>query len=291
MPDSPGEAAIVALTILSGVATLVIITLGLAVTWGITGILNLAHGEFIVLGALLELQLMRAGLGFWVALPVVALGVGLVGVVVERSIIRFLYGRPLEAIVATWGLSLIMIQAMTRAFGNTPQGVQSPFGQLTIGGYGIAQYSVVIVGVAVLLALAVYLLLTRTAYGLRARAVGWSSQLAAATTGVNVGRTNMLTFGLGALLAGLGGALITPLTVVVPTSGASFVPQAFMAVVVGGALPLSGALSGATALGFLNGAATQLASVFVGQIVLLLSAILILRFLPQGLSSRWSFRL
>ncbi len=291
MPSSSGETAIIALTIISGIATLIIITLGLAVMWGLVGILNLAHGEFIVLGALLELRLMHAGLSFWLALPVVALAVGLVGIVVERAIIRFLYGRPLEAIVATWGLSLIMIQLMSMTFGTLPEGIKAPFGKLTIGGYGIAQYSVVLIGVAALLATAVYLLLTRTAYGLRARAVGWSSQMTAATTGVNVARTSMITFALGALLTGLGGALLTPLTVIVPTSGASFVPQAFMAVVVGGALPLSGALSGAGVLGFVNGTATQLSSVFIGQVVLLLSAIVILRFLPAGLSSRWSLRL
>jgi branched-subunit amino acid ABC-type transport system permease component len=280
------EIVVVALTALSSVAFLLLIAMGLAIVFGMMRIINLAHGEFLMLGAFTSVQVARWGFGFWLGVVAAPLVVGAFGLLVERLLIRFLYGRPLEAILATWGLGLIIVQSVQNLYGPLTEGIPSPVGSVRIGSFFISQYSFVLIGFAVALLIAVYWLFMYTRYGVMARA---ASQLAdiATTIGVNSGRMNMLTFGLGAAITGLGGALIAPLVGVVPTMGAGFVAQAFMTVVTGGPLIVSGTIASGALLGITNSLVSYFATAFLGQAALLIIAIIVLRLCPDGISSGW----
>jgi branched-subunit amino acid ABC-type transport system permease component len=212
--------------------------------------------------------------------------VGAIGLLVERTLIRFLYGRPVEAILATWGLSLIIMQSMQNLYGPLTEGIPPPLGSVRIGDFSISQYSFVLIGFAVAMLITVYWLFMYTAYGLMARAASQLPDIAA-TTGVHSERINMLTFGLGAAITGLGGAIIAPLVAVVPTMGAGFIAQAFMTVVTGGPLIVSGTMASSVLLGITNSLVSYFATAFVGQTALLLVAIIVLRLCPEGISSGW----
>lgn len=283
---SPDETAIVALTALTTVATLAVISVGLAVIFGTMRIINLAHGEFLMLGAFAELQLVKAGVNFWLGLLIAPLIVGGIGLIVERVLIRFLYGRLLDTMLATWGLSLILVQTMVIIYGPATEGIPPPLGSVRIGDFSVSQYSLVMVGFALLLLALTYWVFTRTRYGVMARAASQVPQMATAL-GVNADRINMLTFIFGSVLTGAAGAMLSPLTAVVPSMGAAFIAQAFMTVVTGGQLVLSGTLAASTLLGTTNSLVAYFVTAFAGQTALLVVAILVLRILPEGISSRW----
>jgi urea transport system permease protein len=282
----PDEIVVVALTALSSVAFLLIISLGLAIIFGTMRIINLAHGEFLMLGAFTVVQVVRWGLSFWLGLVAAPLVVGAIGLLIERMLIRFLYGRPLEAILATWGLSLIIMQSMQNLYGPLTEGIPPPLGNVRIGGFFISQYSFVLIGFAVAMLITVYWLFRYTRYGVMARAASQLPDIAA-TMGVNSERINMLTFGLGAAITGLGGAMIAPLVGVVPTMGAGFVAQAFMTVVTGGPLIVSGTIASGVLLGTTKSLVSYFATAFLGQAALLIVAIIVLRLCPDGISSGW----
>ena len=280
------ELIVVALTALSSVSFLVIISTGLAIIFGTMRIINIAHGEFLMLGAFTTVQATRSGLSFWVGLLVAPLLVGAIGLIVERMLIRFLYRRPLEAILATWGLGLIIVQTMQDLYGSVTEGVPSPVGSVQVGAFSVSQYSLVLIGFAVAMPAAVYWVFKHTRYGVMARAASQLPDIAAAV-GVHSERMNMLTFGFGAAMTGLGGAVIAPLVGVVPTMGAGFVAQAFMTVVTGGPLIVSGTLASGALLGATNSLISYFATAFLGQAALLMVAIILLRLWPDGLSSGW----
>lgn len=272
-------------SILTSIALLVVISIGLAVVFGMMGVINLAHGEFLMLGAFFTLSGTRAGLNVFVAMVVAALGVGLVGVVVERTLIQFLYGRLAATMLATWGLSLILVQVVVLVYGPATQGIPTPLGAIQVGDYSISQYSLVLIAAAVLLLGLVLLVFTRTRYGTMARAATQLPTMASAV-GVNAKHVNMLTFGLGAALAGAGGALLAPLAGVVPGMGQAYVGRAFMTVVVGGPGVLTGTASAAGLLGSVDSLVSNLTSAFLGTAALLLFAIVLIRLLPTGISGK-----
>lgn len=273
-------------SLISSVALLIIISLGLAVIFGMMGVINLAHGEFLMLGAFFTLTAVRQGVNVWIAMPVAALGVGIVGVLVERLLIRHLYGRMPATMLATWGLSMILVQVMVLIYGPASQGIPTPLGSARVGDYSISEYSLVLIAAAVLLLVLTYLVLTRTRYGTMARAAATLPQMAAAV-GIDVRRTNMLTFGFGAALSGAGGALLTPITAVVPSMGQVYVGRAFMTVVVGGPGVLWGTASASGLLGTVNSVVSNATTSVLGTAALLVIAIVLLRFLPTGISGRW----
>lgn len=282
---APDQLLNLAVSLLQSVALLVIISIGLAVIFGMMGIINLAHGEFLMLGAFFTLGGVRAGLNVWVAMAAAALGVALVGLVVERLLIQHLYGRLAATMLATWGLSLILVQVVVLVFGASTQGIPTPLGSFRIGRYSVSQYSLVLIAAAAVLLAIVYWVFTRTRYGTMARAATQLPHMAAAL-GINTRRVNMTTFAFGAGLAGAGGALLAPLAGVVPSMGQAYVGRAFMTVVVGGPGVLTGTASASGILGGAGEVVSNLTTPFLGTAALLVIAIVLIRVMPTGISGR-----
>ena len=280
-------AVIVVIQVLYAVASLVIISAGLAVIFGMMKVINLAHGEFMMLGAYATIVANKAGLNLWLAMFLVApVAVGLIGVVLERLVIRRLYGRMVDTMLATWGLSLLLVGIVTSIAGNTTAGVSAPLGSFKIGAYSVSSYTLVIIAVAVVLALAIRWVLLRTAWGLIARGTMQKPDMANAL-GISPTRVYSVTFAVGAALSGLAGALLAPLTGVVPTMGGAFVAKAFITVIGGGPAILAGLVSASTLFGAINQLATFVTTPVFGEVALLFAAIVMLRLLPQGISGRF----
>jgi urea ABC transporter permease protein UrtB len=279
-----------ALSITLGVSLLVIVSIGLAVIFGMMGIINLAHGEFLMLGAYFTLTGVHVGLNLWIAMILASLAVGVLGLIIERLLIHRLYGRLADSMLATWGLSLILAQGVVIVFGPSTQGIATPLGNFRIGNYSISQYSLVLIAAALLLLALVFWVFTRTRYGTMARAATQLPHMAAAI-GINTRTVNMWTFGFGAALAGAGGALLAPFAGVVPTMGQAYIARAFMTVIVGGAGVLTGTSMAAGLLGSVEYIVSYLSNPFLGQGALLVLAIVLLRIMPTGLSGYWGRQL
>jgi len=208
---------------------------------------------------------------------------GAVGILVEQVIIRHLYRRLFDSIVATWGLSLIATQTTLIVMGPSTEGLRTPFGSFTLGVYSFSVYRAVLPCVAIGLLVGLYWLFIHTAYGVRARATIQNPDMARAL-GVDTDRIYAMTFGLGAALAGLTGALYAPTMTTVPTMGSAFIVQSFVTVVVGGADILLGAGPAAAVLGIIQTIITSSYGQLIGQIGLLLTVIVVVRLLPKGIS-------
>ncbi|PZX10585.1 branched-chain amino acid transport system permease protein [Palleronia aestuarii] len=265
-------------------AFLVISCAGLAVIFGMMGVINLAHGEFIMCGAYVTATVAREGLPLVVAIIAGAVVAGLVGMVIERLVIRHLYHRPLDSIIATWGISLIATQGVLIVLGSTMAGIGTPLGAVTIGGDSYSAYRLVLMVAAIALLAALYLLFYRTRFGVVARATIQKPDMARAL-GVDTGRMYGLTFGLGAALAGLAGGLYAPTMTMVPTMGATFIVESFVTVVVGGADIFVGAAPAAAILALIRATLTAWYGQLFGQIGLLVAVIVVIRILPGGLSA------
>ncbi|CAN7551417.1 branched-chain amino acid ABC transporter permease [Rhizobium rhizogenes] len=278
---------IVALDVINGTASLFLLCLGLAIIFGMMKIINLAHGEFIMLGAYATVISANAGVNIWIAMLVVApLFVGLVGLVVERCLIRFLYGRLVDSMLATWGLSLLIIGIVTTIFGNTIQGVPTPLGGFSIGAYRSSYYTLFLLAMAIVMMALVYAVMRYTRFGLIARATMQNPAMAN-TLGVNPARVYMTTFAAGAAITGLAGGLLAPVSGVTPVMGGAYVAKAFITVVGGGAAMLSGTLSAATLFGTINQIGAYLTTPVYGEVIVFTSAIILIRLLPQGISGRF----
>jgi len=250
------------------------------------GVINFAHGEFLMLGAFLTLTGVKAGLSFWLAVPLATVAMGLFGLVVERVLIRHLYGRLEATMLATFGLSLILVQVAVLIWGTSTQGIDTPLGSFRIGAYAFSVYRVSLIGFAGLLLAAVYWVFTRTRFGTMARAATQNREMARAL-GIDAGRVNMGTFAFGAALAGAGGALLAPITAVAPSMGTAFIARAFMTVVVGGPAALTGTAASSGLLGTVQRVVSDQTSAVLGTLSLLVVAIVLLRLMPTGLSGRW----
>jgi urea transport system permease protein len=265
-------------------AFLLFASLGLIVVLGMLNIINLAHGEFIMLGAYTATLSTHAGVPFILAIPLAAVAVGLFGMVVERLIMRRFYGQRLNALVATFGLSLILSQGTLLVLGPYLQSVPMPFGGFQYGGYSYSTYFLILAGGALAVLGACWALFYRTRLGMEMRATMQNADMAAAM-GVPTSRIYMLTFGLGAALAGLTGALYAPTTTVVPLFGTTFIAPAFITVVIGGgANPLLGALTSGTFLSVISTPLSSELGQFAGRIGLMVAALVVIRFLPEGFS-------
>ncbi|MGA2549488.1 MAG: branched-chain amino acid ABC transporter permease [Burkholderiaceae bacterium] len=280
-------AAVVVIQVLYGVASLVIISAGLAVIFGMMKVINLAHGEFLMLGGYATLGAVKLGINLWIAMLIVApAAVGVVGIVLERLIIRRLYGRMVDTMLATWGLSLFLVGIVTSVVGNTTAGVSTPLGSFRIGGYSVSVYTLVIIGAAVVLAWVLRWVLLRTELGLIARGTMQNPAMADAL-GISPSRVYSVTFAIGAALSGLAGGLLTPLTGVVPTMGAAFIAKAFITVIGGGPAILVGLVSASCFFGAINQLAAFVSTPVFGEVAMLAAAIVMLRLLPQGISGRF----
>lgn len=266
-------------------AFLVLSACGLAVIFGMMGVINLAHGEFIMCGAYVSTSAVHAGVPLPLAIVAGAIASAVAGMIVELAVIRPLYQRPLDTIVATWGISMIVTQGTLIVLGPSMQGVGTPFGSFTMGGYSYSVYRVILMIAALGTLALLWLMFTRTRFGLLSRATIQVPHVAEAM-GVNTSLIYSLTFGLGAGLAGLVGGLYAPTMTLVPTMGASFMVEAFVTVVVGGADIFLGTAPAAAVLGVIKAALTGWQGQLAGQIGLLIAVIIVIRILPRGISGR-----
>ena len=210
--------------------------------------------------------------------------VGVIGVVVERLLIRWLYGRMIDTLLATWGLSLLFIGLVTSIFGaSTATTISPPLGVLTIGEYTSSAYELLLIGITAALCIVVLAVLKGTRLGLVARATMQNAEMASAL-GVSTSRIYMVTFGAGAAISGLAGGLLAPITGVLPTIGAVYIAKAFITVISGGAAILAGTVSASALLGGVNGVASFLTGPTIGEVALLLTAIVLLRLMPRGIT-------
>lgn len=265
---------------------LLLIALGLAIIYGSMGVINMAHGEFVMLGAY-GAWAMNAffGVGLLPSLIVVFLGVGALGWLVERGVIRFLYTRTLDTILATWGLGVMLQQAIRLSAGGELRYVEMPSlltGTVGILGVDVPGYRVFIfVFVAALFAVTWYLMF-RTTFGTKLRAVVQDRSVASCF-GIDADKVYSLTFAYGAGLAGLAGALVAPLKSVSPEMGTTYVVDAFFVVVLGGVQSLFGTVASALMLGELTGGLAYLWNDTIAKALVLLAIIVLIRFRPQGL--------
>jgi len=258
---------------LSLASVLLFAALGLAITFGLLGVINMAHGEMLMLGAYATYSVQTAMHGsphyLLVAVPVAFLATALVGILLERTVIQHLYGRPLETLLATWGISLGLIQTVRLVFGAQNVTVANP--DWLAGGVEVAQGLVLpwariaVVGFVVLVAAAVWFILQRTRFGIPTR------------------RIDALVFGLGSGIAGLGGVALSQLGNVGPELGQSYIIDSFMVVVLGGVGRLAGAVAAALGLGVVNKLIEPAAGAVLGKIVVLGFIILFIQRRPQGL--------
>lgn len=275
-------------------SVLLLAAIGLAITFGVMGVINMAHGEMVMLGAyttFIVQEVIRArfpGLFDWslaFALPAAFLVAGAVGIAIERGVIRFLYGRPLETLLATWGISLILQQAVRTAFGPTNREVGAPSfmsGAFELGGLAVTWNRLWIIVFAMLVFTALLAILKLTPMGLQMRAVTQNRRMASAM-GIRTGRIDALTFGLGSGVAGLAGVALSQIDNVSPNLGQSYIIDSFMVVVFGGVGNLWGTLVGAMTLGIANKFLEPYAGAVLGKIALLVFIILFIQKRPRGL--------
>ncbi|MDP6515047.1 MAG: branched-chain amino acid ABC transporter permease [Alphaproteobacteria bacterium] len=261
----------------------ILISLGLAVIFGMMRVINLAQGEFLMLGAYACVLATQAGLSLWLSMFVAAAVVGLFGIVVERVIIRFLYGRIVDTLLATWGLSLFLVGGITTLFGPQSESVVNPLGNVTVGDIALSQYSLAMIAIAIALLIGTYCLWRFTRFGLIVRGTMQNPDMARGL-GVNTDRVFMLTFGFGAALTGFAGAVLVPITGAAPPMGVFFIAKAFITVISGGHLPLIGTVSASAIFGAIDGFVAFVSSSVVGEMSVLFVAIILLRLLPMGIT-------
>ncbi|MBE0583108.1 MAG: urea ABC transporter permease subunit UrtB [Desulfofustis sp.] len=272
-------------------SVLVLAAIGLAITFGVVGVINMAHGELIMIGAyttyvLQQLLADAAGLALILAIPVAFIVSGLVGIAIERSVIRFLYGRPLETLLATFGISLILQQAVRSVFSPLNRSVATPewlSGSIVINPVlSLTTNRVVIFFFMLLVFALLFLLLKKSALGLHVRAVSQNRAMARAM-GIRAARVDALTFGLGSGIAGIAGVALSQLTNVGPNLGQAYIVDSFMVVVFGGVGNLWGTLLGGLSLGVANKFLEPWSGAVLAKIVILVGIILFIQKRPQGL--------
>ncbi|MCI8648583.1 MAG: branched-chain amino acid ABC transporter permease [Anaerotruncus sp.] len=262
---------------------LILAVAGLSIIFGMMGIINLAHGEFIMLGSYAFTILAKASVPLVLSVLLAAVFVGIFGYLVDRLVVSRLYGRPLDSVVATWGISLLLRQGILILMGPSLPGLTTPLGTFTIGQSTYSVYRLLLAAVAIAVLIGMYVLFMHTPFGLHSRAT-MQEQAVAQSLGVNTRQMYSITFMLGSALAGLCGALYAPTMTITPTMGQAFQNDSFVTVIVGGADPLVGmALSGGV-LGIIQSMLSLLFGTFFGKMGLLVVAILVIRILPKGFS-------
>ena len=290
-----GERLGVLFTGISLGSILLLVALGLAITYGLMGVINMAHGELMMIGAYATFVVQNsfrtyfpAAFDYYIALaiPIAFLSAALVGAALERTVIRFLYGRPLETLLATWGISLVLMQAVRTIFGAQNVRVENPawlsggidvFGNLTLPFNRIA-----IIGFALLVLLGITLLVNKTRLGLFVRGVTQNRTMAACV-GVNTNRIDTMAFSLGAGIAGLAGCALTQIGNVGPDLGQNYIVDAFMVVVLGGVGQLAGTVYAALGLGITNKLLEGWQGAVLAKIIVLVLIVIFIQKRPQGI--------
>ena len=270
-------------------AVLLLIALGLALTFGQMNVINMAHGELIMAGAytvyMLQQVITSAGASLLVAVPVAFVVSGAIGVVIEILLLRRLYGRPLDTLLVTWGVSLVLQQAARDLFGAPNKQTEAPSwltGAVTIGDLTLPASRLFILALALGAVAALSLLLRRTSLGRRIRAVVGNRDLAE-TSGIPTGRVDRLTFFVGSGLAGVAGVALTLLGAIGPAMGTSYIIDAFLVVVVGGLGQLKGSVIMAFALGMLNAFSEYQYGPSLAKVIVFVAIVVFIQWRPQGL--------
>ena len=278
-------------------SVLLIVCFGLAITFGLMGIINMAHGEFVAIGGYVTFMLQNVfiqnfglgsdafGLYLLVSLPVSFLVAAVLGLVLEKTVIRFLYARPLESLLCTWGLSMVMQQGFRLIFGAANVQVNSPgwlIGNLSFGGFQMSYTRLFIILLAIVVAILTWLLLRKTNLGLHIRAVMQNRNMAS-SLGIPVARVNSMTFALGCGLAALGGAALSQIGNVGPSMGQAYIVDSFMVVVIGSVGNLLGAGLSAMGIGMVDQLLQPALGPVMGKITVFFVIILFLQWRPGGL--------
>lgn len=272
-------------------AVLLLAALGLSLTFGQMGVINMAHGEFMMAGAytafVLQAVLPSPGWSLLVSLPVAFLVGGLLGWLLEVTLISRMSGRPLDTLLVTWGVALVLQQVARDMFGAPNVDVRAPewlAGPVLVGGLALPKTRLFIIVVAVVCVVGLSLVMTRTPLGRRIRAVVQNRALAE-VSGISSSRTDQLTFFIGSGIAGVAGVAVSLLGSIGPTLGTNYIVDAFLVVVVGGIGRTQGAVVAAIALGLLQAFVEPSLGASIGKVVVLLSVVVFLQFRPQGIVS------
>jgi urea transport system permease protein len=280
-------AIVVGIDFIYAVATLALISIGLAIVFGMMRIINLAHGEFMVMGSYSAAVAVHHHVNIWIAILIVPpVTVAIIGAAIEYLIVRRLYGRMVETMLATWGLSLFVVGVLTMIFGDITEGVPTPLPGIAIGSYQASGYSLFVIAVSIATIAGVYLVLRNSRLGLLARGTMQNAEMAAAL-GVDTSRIYAVTFAFGAALAGLAGGVLAPISGVFPSIGGSYIGRAFITVIGGGPAALVGTISASSLFGVINQLATFVTNPVYGEVALLVAAIILIRLLPQGITGRF----
>jgi urea transport system permease protein len=272
-------------------SVLLLIALGLTFTFGQMNVVNMAHGEFIMAGAYTAYVVQRVlgaqflAVSILISLVIAFLVSGLLGVLLERTVLRRLYGRPLDTLIVTWGVSLILQQLARMIFGAANVQVRAPgwlSGGLTLGAVTLGYSRLFILGLVATAIVAIWIFLTRLPHGRRMRAVVQNRELAA-TAGVRTPRVDATTFFIGSGLAGVAGVALTLLGPIGPTLGTNYLVNSFLVVVVGGLGQLPGAVLAALGLGLLNASLEFKTNASLATVLVFVAIVVFLQVRPQGL--------
>jgi branched-chain amino acid transport system permease protein/urea transport system permease protein len=269
---------------LSIASILIMVSLGLAVIFGMLGIINLAHGEFFMLGADCVATATAWGLSPWWGIAAAPIVVGLVGMAAQVTIIKPLYRRPLDTLLATWGLSIVIRQVVRLIYGSGQMMAGSLVtGSTSLFGFSYPTYRLFIILVTVVIVGLTFLLYFRSDFGLRIRMVIANRSMAGAL-GVNTQSTDLWAFAIAAAMVGFAGAIMSPLIVINPDMGLAYLSRAFIVVIIGGIGHLYGVIAGGVAIGGTEAALSFYLRPVVAQILVVFIAVVLIRIRPQGLT-------
>ena len=255
------------------------------------GVINLAHSEFLMIGAYAALTVTKAGVPYILSIPIAVMITMSIGAIVEVFIVRRLYGRLFDTMLATWGLSMFFMQLIVVIFGTSTVSIATVTQfNISIGEYSLDGYRILMILVAALMFLFVYMLMTKTVYGMKARASIQQPEMAQAI-GIDSNRINTLTFSIGCGLAGFAGAVLLPLVPATPTMGLAFAVKSFLAVVVAGPVALTGIVITTLGLGGGSSITASFLSSVIGEVFFFLVTALLLWRYPFGISAKWRRKL
>jgi urea transport system permease protein len=265
---------------------LILVAIGLVIIFGLMQVINMAHGEFFLLGAYTVLMAQWGGINFWVSLMLSIIVVGLIGLAIEFLCIRYLYERPMDTILATWGISIAIKQLIILVYGPAGQMITHPLpAMVRFLGIEYPAYRLFTMVASIAIILFTFYVFLRTDYGLKARAVIANRNMASAL-GINTRKMYRITFVFGSALAGLAGGIMSPLMSVDPQMGLGYLIPAFLAIIIGGMGSLYGVLGGGSIIGGADSVFGYLISPVGAQIIIFSIAIILIRLRPQGIFGR-----
>ncbi len=262
---------------------LILGAIGLSIIFGLMGVINMAHGELFMLGAYSAIMIQKLGASLWVAILVSPIFVGIIGLGLEVSIIKRFYTRPFVTLVATWGVSIVIRQLVKMIFGAGHQIIRNPLsGSLPIFGIAYPKYRILLMAITGIILVALFILFQRTTFGLKCRAIIQNREMSSAL-GINVTSVDRWTFSIGAALAGIAGAIMTPIITINPDMGLPFLSQSFLVVILGGVGSLFGLIGGALLVSCCRFFLSFFFRLTTAQIFVFVMAIILIRIRPQGL--------